>query len=73
MVLLNATLFWVVAPCSLVKLPAFQKCLLPPFIALMMEAVSFSEMSVNFYQTTRRNSSEGSHLKGKNESRPFLL
>jgi hypothetical protein len=31
-------------------------------IALMMEAASTSEMSVNFYQTTRRNSPEVSHL-----------
>jgi hypothetical protein len=36
--------FWVVAPCSLV------------FIALMMEAASTSEMSVNFYQNIWRNS-----------------
>jgi hypothetical protein len=31
-------------------------------IALMMEAVSTSEMSVNFYQTTRRNIPEDSRL-----------
>jgi hypothetical protein len=31
-------------------------------IALMMEAASTSEMSVNFYQTTRRNNPEYSHL-----------
>jgi hypothetical protein len=30
-------------------------------IALMMEAVSTSETSVNFYQTTRRNNPEDSH------------
>jgi hypothetical protein len=29
---------------------------------LMMEAASTSEMSVNFYQTTRRNNPEDSHL-----------
>jgi hypothetical protein len=40
--------FWVVAQRS--------------FIALMMEAASTSETSVNFYQTTRRNNPEGSHL-----------
>jgi hypothetical protein len=28
----------------------------------MMEAASTSETSVNFYQTTRRNNSEDSHL-----------
>jgi hypothetical protein len=32
------------------------------FIALMMEAASTSETSVKFYQTTRRNNSEDSHL-----------
>jgi hypothetical protein len=32
-------------------------------IALMMEAVSTSETSVNFYQTTRRNIPDDSHVK----------
>jgi hypothetical protein len=31
-------------------------------IALMMEAASTSETSVNFYQTTRRNNPKDSHL-----------
>jgi hypothetical protein len=31
-------------------------------IALMMEAASTSEKSVNFYQTTRRNNPEDIHL-----------
>jgi hypothetical protein len=31
-------------------------------IALMMEAASTSETSINFYQTTRRNNPEDSHL-----------
>jgi hypothetical protein len=31
-------------------------------IALMMEAARTSETSVNFYQTTRRNNPEDSHL-----------
>jgi hypothetical protein len=31
-------------------------------IALMMEAASTSETSVNFYQTTWRNNPEDSHL-----------
>jgi hypothetical protein len=42
----KTTVFWVVAP----------------IIALMMEAASTSETSVNFYQTTRRNNPEDSHL-----------
>jgi hypothetical protein len=41
--------FLVLAPCSLA-------------IALMMEEVSISETSVNFYQTTRHNNQEDSHL-----------
>jgi hypothetical protein len=44
------TVFWYVAPCTLVE------------IALMMEAVSTSETSVSFYQTTRHNIPEDSHL-----------
>jgi hypothetical protein len=32
-------------------------------IALMMEAVSTFEMSVNFYQTARRHIPEDSHLQ----------
>jgi hypothetical protein len=32
-------------------------------IALMMEAASTSEMSVNLYQTTRRNNTEDSRLQ----------
>jgi hypothetical protein len=32
-------------------------------IALIMEAASTSEKSVNFYQTTRRNIPEDSHLR----------
>jgi hypothetical protein len=32
-------------------------------IALMMEAASTSETSVNFYQTTRRNYPENNHLQ----------
>jgi hypothetical protein len=41
--------FWVVAPPS-------------SGIALMMEAASTSETLVNFYQTTRRNNPDDSHL-----------
>jgi hypothetical protein len=44
--------FWVVAPCKPRGL----------LIALMMEAASISETSVNIYQTTRRNNPEDSHL-----------
>jgi hypothetical protein len=38
-------------------------------IALMMEAISTSKTSVNFYQTTRRNIPENSHLRtGRREN-----
>jgi hypothetical protein len=47
-----------VAPCSLVDFgPRFSGD------TLMMEAISTSEASVNFYQTTQRNNREGSHLQ----------
>jgi hypothetical protein len=36
-----------------------------PGRAMMMEAVSTSETSVNFYQTTRRNIPEDSHLHNR--------
>jgi hypothetical protein len=43
-------------------------------IALMMEAVSTSDTSVNFYETTRRNILDDSHLHtGSNENRKCLL
>jgi hypothetical protein len=47
---MKLTVFWDVALCSLAM------------IALMMEAASTSETSVNFYQTTRRNIPEDNHL-----------
>jgi hypothetical protein len=36
--------------------------LVASIIALMMDAASTTETSVNFYQTTRRNNPEDSHL-----------
>jgi hypothetical protein len=47
--------FWDVAPCSLLEIDR-------RFIALMMEAVSTSETSVNSYETTGRNIPEDNHL-----------
>jgi hypothetical protein len=32
-------------------------------IAMLVEAINTSETSVNFYQTTRRNNAEDSHLQ----------
>jgi hypothetical protein len=51
---MKMTVFWDVAPCSLVEVSLL--------IALMMEAESTSETSVNFYQTTRRNNPEDGRL-----------
>jgi hypothetical protein len=42
------------------NLPTFQGCFLP--LTLGQEVASFSETSVNFYQTARRNTPEDSHL-----------
>jgi hypothetical protein len=60
MCMLKMAVFWVIAPCSLVK--AYRRFRYAYIIALIMEAVSTSKMSVNFYQTTRRNKPEDSQL-----------
>jgi hypothetical protein len=52
---MGMAVFWVVAPCSLVEV--YRR-----FIALMVEAASTSDTSVNVYQTTRRNIPEDSYL-----------
>jgi hypothetical protein len=58
---MKMTVFWDVATCSLVEVyRRFRGAYCD--IALMMEAESTSETSVNFYQTTRRNNPEDSHL-----------
>jgi glycyl-tRNA synthetase alpha subunit len=57
------TTFWDVTPCSLVEVyRSFIGACCLHHQALMMEAVSTSETSVNFYQTTRGNIPEDSHL-----------
>jgi hypothetical protein len=52
---MKMAVFWDVASCSLVEV--YRR-----FIALMMEAASTAETSVNFYQNTRRNIPDDSHL-----------
>jgi hypothetical protein len=52
------TVFWDAAPCSLVEIYRRFVFTASIIFALMMETVSTSETSVNFYQTTRRNISE---------------
>jgi hypothetical protein len=61
------TVFWDVAPCSLAEIDQSFRgvyCLhhQGDESSLMMEAISTSEMSVNVYQTTRRNIPDDSHL-----------
>jgi hypothetical protein len=65
------TVFSVVAPCSLVKVYDVSEVLAASIIKAMMEAVSTSEKSVNFYQTQhpRRRSSSYS-LPSEPEIKP---
>jgi hypothetical protein len=64
--LVKMAVFWAVAPCSLVEV--YQRfrgaCCLQHQSdhRLVMEAADTPETSVNFYQTTRCNNPEDSHL-----------
>jgi hypothetical protein len=66
------TVLWDVALCSLVSevITASIISAIKALIALMMEAVITSEMSVNFYQITRRNIPEDSHLHASRRENP---
>jgi hypothetical protein len=55
---MKMAVFWVVEPCSLVEVYRRYR----GAIALIMEAASTSETSLNFYQTTRRYNPKDSHL-----------
>jgi hypothetical protein len=55
---MKMAVFWVAAPCILVEVYRRFRDIV---IALMMEAASTSETSVNFYQITRRYNAEDSH------------
>jgi hypothetical protein len=59
---IKLTVFWDVAPCSPVETDRRFRGAYCLWAALMMEAVSTSETSVNFYETTRSNIPEDSHL-----------
>jgi hypothetical protein len=61
---LKVTVFSDVAPYSLVKIyrPFRSAWSIASNIALMTKTLSTSETSVNFYQTTRHNFPEDSHL-----------
>jgi hypothetical protein len=56
------TVFWDFATYCLVEIDDVPEVLTFSIIVLMIEAVSTSETSVNFYQTTWRNIPEDSHL-----------
>jgi hypothetical protein len=64
----KTTVFWYVPPCSLagavdvsyVFVASIIKAML--LMALMMEALRFSETSVNFYHNAGRNNPEDRHL-----------
>jgi hypothetical protein len=58
---MKITVFWDVVPCSVVDV-YWRITGQWVLIALMLDAASTSETSVNFYQTTRRNIPEDSHL-----------
>jgi hypothetical protein len=62
---MKMTVFWDVAPCSLVEVFRRAELLITSIIrtiiTLMMEEVSTSETSVNFYQTARGNIPEDSN------------
>jgi hypothetical protein len=64
---IKMTVFWYVVPCSLVEVYRRLRCAYclhrQGKIALMMDVASTSEISVNFYQTTRCNIPEDSHLQ----------
>jgi hypothetical protein len=61
---MKVAVFWTVAPYSLGEVYRRFRgtCCL---IVLMMEAVSTSETSLNFYQTTRRYNPEDSQVQNK--------
>jgi hypothetical protein len=58
---LKMTVFWVVAPCSLVE------------VYLMMVVASIYETSVKFYQTARCNIADASHLQTRHRENLDLL
>jgi hypothetical protein len=62
------TVFLDVASCNLVEIDHVSKVITASKTALMMEAESTSEMSVNFYQTARCNIPEDRHLHTTNVS-----
>jgi hypothetical protein len=60
---IKMAVFWVVVPCRLVEVYDILVMHAASIIRAMMEAASTSETLLNFYQTTRRNNPEDSHLQ----------
>jgi hypothetical protein len=65
--------FWVVAPCFLVTFTSVSEMLSAFTIALMEEATSTSETSVNFYQTARRSNPQECRLHTSRHQNPKSL
>jgi hypothetical protein len=63
---IKMAVFWLAAPCILVEVyRRFRVACCLHHQALMMEAASTSETSVNFYQTTWHYNPEDSHLHSR--------
>jgi hypothetical protein len=65
---MEMTVFWDVAPCGLEEIDILFTGACCPIIRAIThrpEAVSTCEASVNFFDTTRRNIPEDSHLQAK--------
>jgi hypothetical protein len=58
-IMMKLTVFWDIVPNSLLQVP---EVLTASITTMMMEAVSTSERSVNFYQTTQCNIPEDCHV-----------
>jgi hypothetical protein len=62
---MKMAVLWVVGPCSFVEVYDVSEVLAASIIkamAVIMESASIYETSANFYQTTRSNAPENSHL-----------
>jgi hypothetical protein len=58
----SMAVYWVAAPCSLVKSTDVSEVLAASISILMMKAANMSETSVNVYQTTPLHNPEDGHL-----------
>jgi hypothetical protein len=64
---MKVVVLWVIEPCSLAEVyRRFTGATASIIIDLMMEAVTISESSINFYLTSWRNNPEYSHIQKDN-------